>query len=188
MKNVILSTLVFSLFALSCNTNKRLKKRYNRDFLEKVPMLATPFDIDCGNVTFPLNENARKKLKPYTPAGYEVIGQLKSDYRFNVIVLASTEEKSYPTIYLTNYKGAPIRYVKLYEKTCVTKGSFESISKVSVMDSLKFTIVDKDHHKHNPMYNTGPKSLDTMITVTTNIQILKDGSIEKNIKKSTRRY
>ena len=89
------------------------------EFIDSVPELKVPIEINCGFENLILTYEQREKLRPFTPAGYELIGKLSINPDFNLVIWGELVGNKYvPYLFVTNGEGSRTSYQKLFEDTC----------------------------------------------------------------------
>jgi hypothetical protein len=97
------------------------------EFIDSVPELKVPIEFNCGFENLILTFDQREKLRPFTPAGFEIIGKLLINPDFNLIICGElVGEKYIPYLFVTNEEGMENSNQKLFEDTCAR----DSTSKV----------------------------------------------------------
>ncbi len=89
------------------------------EFIDSVPELKTPIEINCSFESLILDINKREKLRPFTPAGFEIIGKLSINPNFNLLICGELVGKKYvPYLFVTNREGLGNSYKNLFEDIC----------------------------------------------------------------------
>lgn len=92
---------------------------YYSEFIDSVPELKFPIEFNCGFENLILTIAQRENLRPFTPAGYEIIGKLSINPNFNLIICGELVGKKYiPFLFITDKEGMETSNQKLLEDTC----------------------------------------------------------------------
>jgi hypothetical protein len=95
------------------------------EFIDSVPELKVPQEGSCGFEKLILNEVQREKLKPFTPAGYEIIGKFSINSKFNILLCGELIDRTYiPYLFITDKEGMGASNQKLLENLCSLDTNF----------------------------------------------------------------
>lgn len=148
MKKINLSILVIIL--ISCGIKKTKTTGNNIgpknvefyvNFINEVPELKVPLELNCGFEKLILTEEQVEKLRPFTPAGYEIIGKLSINPNYNILIIGELIEKRYyPSVFVTDKEGMNQSNQKLFENTCNSDSTIVLKYQISVNSSLQIVV------------------------------------------------
>lgn len=127
-------TILLLATALWCCSFQRVKAQgtepknepYYSAFIDSVPELKGPIEIRCGFENLILTKEQREKLRPFTPAGYEIIGKLAINPNFNLLICGELVGGKYvPYLVVTDSEGTGSPGQKLVEDTCPGDSTYE---------------------------------------------------------------
>ena len=179
MKKINLSILVIIL--ISCGIKKTKTTGNNIgpknvefyvNFINEVPELKVPLELNCGFEKLILTEEQLEKLRPFTPAGYEIIGKLSINPNYNILIVGEQIEKRYyPYVFVTDKEGMTTFNQKLFENTCNADSAIEFKYKIIVNSALQIVVIESRINKN---------SIDTLKSETTSLfTITKKGEVKK---------
>lgn len=128
------------------NQVSEMEKMYDDLFINMIPEIQLPYKMECGNISFLLEAMDRENFRPWTPAGYELIGKLKSYDSNNYIVLKDGEAGN-PVLYITGNEGTRIAQHNLYENACYENDSIKFNSTTTITSATHFVVKESKTFK-----------------------------------------
>ncbi len=105
--------------------------KFYSEFINSIPSLSS-FKTQCDISLEGISDEMRNKNRPFTPAGYELLGKFLISNNYNVILCSSTEEDLL-TILITNEDGSAIANREIKIKDCKTTVEIQIESKNKLM-------------------------------------------------------
>lgn len=142
------------------------------EFIDSVPELKVPLEFHCGIEKLILTNDQREMIKPFTPSGFEIIGKLSINPKFNLIICGElVGEKYIPYLFVTNNEGLGNSYQKLIEDTCTN----DSITKVKYI----LNVISQNSISISQIKYTKTDQQETLLIY----EINKEGEIKRKIEK-----
>jgi hypothetical protein len=142
------------------------------EFIDEVPELKVPVEVTCGFEQLSLTEDQRNKLRPFTPAGYEIIGKLSINPNYNLIICGELVGKSYtPQLFVTDKEGLGVSNQMLFENVCYPDSTYYFKYSISAISQNQIVVVEvKENRDSGVPVNQGTKTI---------FEITRKGEIKK---------
>ncbi len=150
-----LSTLfiLLSLIGKSQTTEESMAYIYALEFINKVPILKLPIEFNCGLEKVELADSIKSVVGPFTPAGYEIMGKLPINSKYNVLIICEQiKAKHFPYIYITDTLGTTTTLQRLTRSKCLIESNF--IYKYSIIIDNNNQIVITENELDNKTNKT----------------------------------
>ncbi|MEZ4804726.1 MAG: hypothetical protein R2852_04380 [Bacteroidia bacterium] len=180
--------IVILVILMSCNSTKKsisstdetvnevseFERIYDDQFINVIPTLQLPFTINCGHVEFIMDESSRENLRPFCPAGYNLIGKIGTKGTNNLVLYIEDNPEAKPVLTITDNAGTNMKFYSLYKNPCYESDTVAFYSTATIISDKLISI------ENSMVFKNGLR--DSMIVRKKALDIINTDILERNIE------
>lgn len=150
------------------------------DFFENIPTTNLPLTIDCGFKSTLYEKNFNDKYRNFIHENFEVVGKIKTENNYKLILMASVGDILYPYLFSCDDEGNVIDSVYLHISTCAADENLELSTWSIIEKDLTIHMTDTSKFFNYIETDNGyTRTLDSTIIKKATVKLNRNGKFVK---------